>query len=164
MWKELGQTRSDFPGHEHFGFKDGVSQPGIRGLLSQHPDIFFTLRCLEPSAAGDVEFSKPGQPLVWPGQFVLGYPSTDGTSGSTGGSVPAPAITPSWAKNGAFLVFRRLKQNVAAFHTFLREQSSTLITKPGLSGMTPERLGALWWEGGRVERRFPARRGAIFRY
>lgn len=24
-------------GHEHFGFKDGVSQPGIRGRLSEHP-------------------------------------------------------------------------------------------------------------------------------
>ena len=26
-----GETRVDQPGHEHFGFKDGVSQPGVRG-------------------------------------------------------------------------------------------------------------------------------------
>ena len=28
---EKGRTREDERGHEHFGFKDGVSQPGIRG-------------------------------------------------------------------------------------------------------------------------------------
>jgi deferrochelatase/peroxidase EfeB len=35
LLRQEGKTRFDVPGeagHEHFGFKDGVSQPGIRGL------------------------------------------------------------------------------------------------------------------------------------
>src|SRR5262249_43783115 len=40
-------------GHEHFGFRDGISQPAVRGLG------------VAP---------RPGQALVWPGQIVLGYP------------------------------------------------------------------------------------------
>src|SRR5262245_20736527 len=32
VFDDTGRVRADQPGHEHFGFKDGVSQPGIRGL------------------------------------------------------------------------------------------------------------------------------------
>jgi hypothetical protein len=37
--EELGQTRVDLRGHKHFGFKDGVSQPGVRGRISAKPDV-----------------------------------------------------------------------------------------------------------------------------
>jgi Dyp-type peroxidase family len=40
-------------GHEHFGFKDGISQPAIQGFLAADPD---------------------GQPLIAAGEFILGYP------------------------------------------------------------------------------------------
>jgi Dyp-type peroxidase family len=153
VWKELGQTRPDLPGHEHFGFKDGMSQPGVRGLTSRMPDVFLTPRLLEASAAGNVDFASPGQALVWPGQFVMGYPSCNP---STGDPVQPPELTPKWIKNGSFLVFRRLGQDVAGFHAFVRQQSAILATKPGLSGMTPQRLGALlvgrWASGAPVSR------------
>src|SRR5690242_12883463 len=58
---EHGRARTDLPGHEHFGFKDGVSQPGIRGFT--------------PANASDPNQGQPGQDLVWPGEFVLGYPT-----------------------------------------------------------------------------------------
>jgi deferrochelatase/peroxidase EfeB len=33
VYSEIGNVRPDAErGHEHFGFRDGVSQPGIRGL------------------------------------------------------------------------------------------------------------------------------------
>ena len=63
-----GRTRVDEVGHEHFGFKDGVSQPGIRGLNS--PD--------DPLA--DPDQGYPGQDLLRPGEFVLGYSNPDWTS------------------------------------------------------------------------------------
>src|SRR5207247_2243535 len=72
IWEEKGETRRDLPGHEHFGFKDGVSQPGVRGLISQNPNLFLTERLLPTPAKGEVEFASPGVPLVWPGQFVFG--------------------------------------------------------------------------------------------
>jgi Dyp-type peroxidase family len=159
VWRENGATRADLPGHEHFGFKDGVSQPGVRGLTSQQSAIFLTPRLLEPSAAGEVEFSKPGQPLVWPGQFVLGYPATDGSSNSGGGPLDSDKDLPDLAKNGSFLVFRRLRQDVAGFHTFLGEQARAVSANPSFSIMTPERLGALIvgrWPSGAPVPRAPA--------
>jgi len=43
-------------GHEHFGFKDGISQPAVQGFVAADPD---------------------GQPLVETGEFILGYPRHD---------------------------------------------------------------------------------------
>ncbi|MBJ8205851.1 hypothetical protein JDS91_32245, partial [Bacillus cereus] len=61
------------PGHEHFDYKDGISQPGIRGLKSDKPEDFLTARLIDPNDERAQSFSKPGEPLIWPGQFVLGY-------------------------------------------------------------------------------------------
>jgi deferrochelatase/peroxidase EfeB len=50
---ENGETRPDSArGHEHFGWLDGVSQPGINGLT----------------------IPNPGQEMLDPGLFVFGYP------------------------------------------------------------------------------------------
>jgi hypothetical protein len=63
-------------GREHLGFKDGISQLGVRGRLSTNPDVFVTHRTLpldfDPIPA-EPAFSAPGQPLILPGEFVLGY-------------------------------------------------------------------------------------------
>src|SRR5882724_8314876 len=58
IWEERGETRADLPGHEHFGFKDGVSQPGVRGLISRRPKIYLTPRLLKPAGPGEIEFGK----------------------------------------------------------------------------------------------------------
>jgi Dyp-type peroxidase family len=142
MWHEEGATRTDLPGHEHFGFRDGISQPGIRGRVSSREDDFLTPRLLASSFIGGVEFSAPGQPLVWPGQFVFGYPSTDGSSGSTAGPVPAPDLSPGWLRNGSLLVFRRLNQDVAGFNQFLESSAVMLATIIGFGGISAEELGA----------------------
>jgi Dyp-type peroxidase family len=132
-WEELGQTRPDLPGHEHFGFKDGVSQPGVRGRVSAKPDVFLTKRKIA-QAEVNMQFAAPGQPLVWPGQFVFGYPSTDHV---TGDPVEPDKAMPAWLKNGSLLVFRRLQQNVAGFTRFVIESAASI------PGMSPEHLGAL---------------------
>src|SRR5712691_140944 len=43
---------SELGGHEHFGFKDGVSQPGIRGRISEMPDVYVTERTLPGTPDG----------------------------------------------------------------------------------------------------------------
>ncbi len=153
IWEEQGETRPDLPGHEHFGFKDGVSQPGVRGLISRRPKIYLTNRLLKPPAPGSVEFGKPGQPLVWPGQFVLGYPFGDRGDGSP--HKPPPLARP-WFKNGSFLVFRRLNQNVAAFAAFVAAETARLSKTPGFKDISQQRLGALlvgrWPSGAPVSR------------
>ena len=72
-------------GHEHFGFRDGSSQPAIADY--DDPPVN-----AEP-------------PPVPPGEFVLGYPDATGT---------VAAVGPLWA-DGSFGVFRRLTQDVAGF-------------------------------------------------
>lgn len=107
-----GRTREDEPGHEHFGFKDGVSQPGIRGVTL--PD--------DPVANPDQ--GHPGQDLLWPGEFVLGYPRQiptaepdhDGMNRRPG---PISQSGPAWTVDGSYLVFRRLAQDVPAFKSHL---------------------------------------------
>lgn len=152
IWKELGETRTDLPGHEHFGFKDGVSQPAVRGLVSTAPDILLSARTLADPPDGEIAYATPGAPLIRPGQFVFGYPSNNRTNAT---SVPPPA-TPAWVRNGSLLVFRRLRQDVAAFHGFLRSAAAALASTSDFPGMTPDRLGALlvgrWASGAPVTR------------
>mgnify|MGYP001370517200 CR=1 FL=1 len=82
---------------EHFGFRDGLSQPIIKGSGME---------------------SIPGQeePLE-PGEFVLGYPDEKG-------EISGAAIPERIARNGSFLALRKLHQNVAGFRKFLRDNAN----------------------------------------
>jgi Dyp-type peroxidase family len=139
-------------GHEHFGFKDGVSQPGIRGRIPGGQQNFLTPRLVDPQDSHALKFAKPGQPLIWPGQFVLGYP----LQADSNDIQPAPQSSdnppwPAWARNGSFLVFRRLRQDVHCFWAFAGAQANQLKQVPGFEGMTPERFAALFvgrWPSG----------------
>jgi Dyp-type peroxidase family len=122
VYSEIGTVR---PGrekrHEHFGFLDGISQPGIRGLTPVS----------RPSSAP--EQGLPGQDLIWPGEFILGYPGQDPRDPVKPGPI-APLPAP-WAKNGSYMVFRRLEQRVPEFRAFIAGQAARL-------GMYPELLAA----------------------
>jgi Dyp-type peroxidase family len=98
--QERGETLpAPLTGHEHFGFKDGISQPAIDGY---DPD------------------PGPNEPPAVPaGEFVLGFPNSQGANPSGSGSL--------WV-NGSFIVFRRLHQDVAGF----RQQASA-----GIPGSNP---------------------------
>ena len=121
VYSEIGTTRPGAErGHEHFGFLDGISQPGIRGLttvsdLRRRPDA-----------------GLPGQDLFWPGEFVFGYPGQHSEDPYKEG--PAPEMAAPWMRNGSYMVFRRLEQKVPEFRRFVREQAARL-------GMDPELLG-----------------------
>jgi Dyp-type peroxidase family len=122
IYAEMGTTRPDPErGREHFGFRDGVSQPGIRGLTSVS----------DPIRSPDE--GLPGQDLVWPGEFVFGYPGQDRDHPTKGG--PPPKMAAPWMRNGSYIVFRRLEQKVPEFWRFVREHAVRL-------GMDPELLAA----------------------
>ena len=129
LFEERGDTLpAPLRGHEHFGFKDGVSQPGIRGRVSTAPGDFVTPRYLPPDEPHARLFGKPGQPLVWPGQVLLGEPRQDPQDLFA----PAPAATrfPAWARLGSFLVCRRLRQDVVAFWTAMADLAAGLGEDP----------------------------------
>ncbi len=135
-------------GHEPFGFSDGISQPRPRGRLSDAAGDFLTLR----AADGELAPGQRGTGLVWPGEFVLGYPS-EGPSGIAG---PPSAAGLAWMRNGSFLVLRRYRQDVEQFDRFLRESAARLSRQyRELGDLTASRLGALmvgrWRSGAPIE-------------
>jgi Dyp-type peroxidase family len=146
-------------GREHFGFKDGISQPAIRGKMSQAPGNFITPRYLfaadvdDPAAVADQRpknFARPGQPLVWPGQFLLGEPRQNPNISFN--SDGASTNFPSWAARGSYLVCRRLNQDVAAFWNFVAEAAAR-------GGVPPINLAAMLvgrWPSGAPVMRTPA--------
>lgn len=132
-------------GHEHFGFKDGISIPAIRGRASTQADDFVDPRTWPPGGEFDAfraRYAGPGRQLVWPGHFLFGYPrgQRDQPEAMRPHSEPAG---PGWAKNGSFLVYRRLKQDVPAFQAFLRSAATTLRAGGFDPSLTPDKLGAL---------------------
>jgi Dyp-type peroxidase family len=139
-------------GHEHFGFRDGISQPGIRGRVSDAPDDFLTPRSRDPASPEAGLFGKPGQRLVWPGQFVLGLPRQDDENEA--GSVPALDLDPAWTANGSFLVLRKLEQNVPAFWASMRSLANDFpgSPPPGGAAVLASRLIGRWPSGAPVMR------------
>lgn len=149
---EHGDVRKDLPGHEHFGFDDGISQPGIRGLASDDANDFITERHVTSTPEGWL-YGYPGQDLIWPGEFVIGYPAS-----SPDPLIPGPVASalPAWTKNGSFLVYRRLRQNVGLFWRTMKSEADRLDGVPGFSGMKDTRLASLlvgrWPSGAPISR------------
>ncbi|HET9392220.1 MAG TPA: Dyp-type peroxidase [Candidatus Rubrimentiphilum sp.] len=112
-------------GHEHFGWLDGVSQPGIRGKLSANNDDLLTPR-QNPNEPGQ---GKPGQDCLYPGEFVFGYLKQD--AGAADPAAPTGTFSKArgsagadWTDDGSFYVVRRLRQDVAGFHRWLSDTAA----------------------------------------
>ncbi len=131
-------------GHEHFGWRDGISQPGLRGRLSNEKTDLLTPR---PNSARPNQ-GLPGQDVLWPGEFIFGYPSQDQNNAKAAGpdslKPGGKLVAPEWAMDGSYLVFRRLRQDVGAFHRFLFDQGAELRVDPTALGA---RLVGRWPSG-----------------
>ena len=154
LFEQRGDTLpGPLRGHEHFGFRDGVSQPGVRGKVSAAPGDFITPRYLDAVDPRARFFAKPGQLLLWPGQFLLGEPRQH--TEDLYSSAPAAATGssfPYWAALGSYLVCRRLRQDVPAFWRFAIATASTL----GMPALTFASLLVGRWPSGAPVMRSPA--------
>jgi len=84
--------------HDHFGFRDRISQPVIEGAD---------------------ETPTPGSaPPLKAGEFILGYPDEHGPPAN----LPNPEIL---SRNGSYMAYRRLEEHVGRFRDFLREHGQT---------------------------------------
>jgi Dyp-type peroxidase family len=129
LFEQRGDTLpAPLRGHEHFGFKDGVSQPGVRGKVSTTPGDYITPRYIDPADQRATFMAKPGQMLAWPGEFLLGEPRQ--STESFAAQAPAATNFPRWAALGSYLVCRRLQQDVPAFWKFVASASSALGIAP----------------------------------
>ena len=95
----------------------------------------------------DPNQGKPGQDRLWPGEFVFGYPGQDPKDADKKGKVKTEG--PSWSKNGSFLVFRRLRQDVRGFREFLKSEGDRLKLGPDLFGA---KCVGRWASGAPIER------------
>ena len=84
--------------HDHFGYRDRLSQPVIEG-------------------SGDEPTPGSGDPLK-AGEFILGYPDESGVDSL----LPQPEIL---FRNGSFMAYRRLEEHVGKFRDFLRANGET---------------------------------------
>jgi Dyp-type peroxidase family len=85
--------------HDHFGYRDRLSQPVIEG-------------------SGEEPTPGSGGPLK-PGEFILGYPDENGAIADC----PQPEIL---ARNGSYMAYRRLQEHVGKFRAFLAQHGETL--------------------------------------
>jgi Dyp-type peroxidase family len=117
-WRSTGQLRTirqlatlRLPGRkEHFGFRDGISQPLLRGV---------------------------GNNAIQPGEIILGYPNEHGeypASPMLGAEVDREGLLrdalqdPSqkdFGCNGSYLVFRQLEQDVGGFWQCVGQAAAT---------------------------------------
>jgi deferrochelatase/peroxidase EfeB len=127
-WRERGidpgaaSGEAALIGHEHFGFEDGVSQPAVRGLVDGRLVVPRTVEADDDPNA--TEYARPGEALVWPGEFVLGYPRQSPRHARL--PLPPDRCAPWWTRNGSFLVYRKLRQDVLAFRKFAAAQAARL--------------------------------------
>lgn len=84
--------------HDHFGFRDRLSQPVIEGT-GEEPT---------PGSGGALKA----------GEFILGYPDEEGVVAN----LPQP---PELSRNGSYMAYRRLREHVGLFRDYLREQAGT---------------------------------------
>ncbi len=84
--------------HDHFGFRDRLSQPVMKG-------------------SGEEPTPGSGEALE-PGEFILGYPDENGPVAN----LPQPQIL---SRNGSFMAYRRLHEHVGTFREYLRDLAET---------------------------------------
>jgi Dyp-type peroxidase family len=84
--------------HDHFGYRDRLSQPVIEG-------------------SGEEPTPGSGAPLK-AGEFILGYPDEYGVTADR----PQPDIL---ARNGSYIAYRRLQEHLGHFRDFLRQNGQT---------------------------------------
>jgi Dyp-type peroxidase family len=115
--------------NEHFGYRDGFGNPDFKGAERD---------CVP----GQGKLAKDGswEPLAT-GEFLLGY-------ADEAGELPVAPIPHLLARNGTFMVYRKMHQNVAAFRNYLEEKGKLY---PGGKEKLASKFVGRWRDGTPVE-------------
>jgi Dyp-type peroxidase family len=109
---------------EHFGFTDGISDPVFRGQFQAGPEAL--------AAVGGGKIAEGGydQKTSWSpletGEFILGQVDE-------GQEFPVATQPAGFARNGTFMVWRKLRQNVTAFQAEMARQAELWKKHTGIT-------------------------------
>jgi Dyp-type peroxidase family len=114
---------------EHFGYTDGFGNPDFNGAERN---------CVP--GQGKLTMDGNWEALAT-GEFLLGYADESG-------ELPVAPIPHQLARNGTFMVYRKMHQNVATFRNFLEEQGRVY---PGGKEKLASKFVGRWRDGTPVE-------------
>jgi Dyp-type peroxidase family len=120
---------------EHFGYTDGISNPAFKGMLGHDANVM---------GGGKVTQFDPSTRRGWEpletGEFLLGHRD----EAQECPEAPTPALL---ARNGTYMVYRKLHQNVRAFDDYLERLGKDF---PGGKEALAAKLAGRWRNGAPV--------------
>jgi Dyp-type peroxidase family len=119
----------EFCSKEHFGYSDGFGNPDFKGAE----------RDCQPGQ-GKLNGNGTWEALAT-GEFLLGY-------ADEAGELPVAPIPHLLGRNGTFMVYRKLHQNVASFRAYLEEKSKQY---PGGKEKLAAKFVGRWRDGTPLE-------------
>jgi Dyp-type peroxidase family len=118
-YQDLSVLQPD-PTKEHFGFTDGIGDPVFEGQYPQEADLLAAV-----IGQGKLTASQEWLPLAT-GEFLLGH--VDEAQETSGGAMPI-----DFSRNGTFMAYRKMHQNVNTFHRYIEEKAAVYAASHGVS-------------------------------
>ena len=119
-------------GKEHFGYSDGISSTYFKGCGE---DPRFVIGGGKPTG-GDPRTMAGWAPLE-AGEFILGHPDESC-------EYPQAPLPPLFSRNGTYMVYRKLHENVGTFNAFIETEGATF---PGGKEAFAAKLAGRWRNG-----------------
>lgn len=104
---------------EHFGFEDGTGDPVFEGQYSLQDQEY------RVHGRGKLMPNQTWQPLAT-GEFLIGYPDESQ-------ELPQVVQPPRFVRNGTFMAFRKLHENVRTFDDYVAGQSRLYAQVNGIA-------------------------------
>jgi len=123
---------------EHFGYTDGISNPFFKGMTADMGEL---VGGGKKNTKGNLGYGNPELQSTWlpleTGEFILGHKDE-------ALEYPVAPMPPLMAKNGSFMVYRKLHENVGKFNLFLDEKSKNF---PGGKELLAAKFVGRWRNG-----------------
>ena len=113
---------------EHFGYRDGISDPVFEGQDDSPGRVL---------GRGKIMADGSWKPLAT-GEFILGHPD----EAMEYAKAPTPVLL---SKNGTFMVYRKLHENVGSFNQFIEGHGRDY---PGGSEVLAAKIAGRWRDNG----------------
>jgi deferrochelatase/peroxidase EfeB len=117
---------------EHFGYSDGISGTFFRDC-GEKPRLVMG----GGKPTGKDPRTMQGWDPLEPGEFLFGHPDESG-------AYPEAPGPPLFSRNGTFMVYRKLHQNVASFNSYLEEEGARF---PGGKEALAAKFAGRWRNG-----------------